>query len=657
MPKQVSDDVLTSTKKEIPSVSKDNESADETTPEKNVSLSPEQEQEVLKQVKTEFTYSDNATKTKKDEWARRLKLYNNQRRDKTAVGDPLLFTTFNTVLASLYSDQLTIEFEPNQENDEEIAMNATAMAQFDYRQMEKDKIDYEWSWDACFFGRGFVLNYEFDREKMCPHPYVLDPLLCFRDPDASCVNGPKESSRFFGWVSTVTERELKGGQFKNVDKVTTNSVSAYDKASQDRKDAQNITANVAEKLTGDNKTSQLINWMTWFDDKRVFITVDSEMSNVLRYLVLEDQSQFPIDERTIYPMSHDFDGVSIPDLLEDKQRMRAKVQNLAAEEVQVGLYSHYTYDSDRIQNRSELENLEETRFIGVKGDPSGVVQEIPRAHVKSDVQWLLDLMANEAQQATASPAMQQGMLAETKRTATELDLAGKNVDTRYSLSAKVFGWSEQTFWLKWYALYEEHFVDADEKIIRTKKSNGFKWAKYKKSDFIADGTNLDVTVESTVVESMKRQVKLNSMYTLIKASAVDPTFNMRYALKYCGKMNNMTKDEINLLYPPTVDELQAEEENLLLNDSKLASVAVEDNDVEHLAIHNEAEDTPAKEAHIEAHRRSMMLKRVNPEIVPGQPMIPGSSQSMTGTGNPGAVQPQNTMPASSLPSNGSPYGQ
>ena len=47
-----------------------------------------------------------------------------------------------------------------------------------------------------------------------------------------------------------------------------------------------------------------------------------------------------------------------------------------------------------------------------------------------------------AQKATATPEIQQGALSDKDRTLGELNLISSNVDTRYSLSAKVFGWSE-----------------------------------------------------------------------------------------------------------------------------------------------------------------------------------------------------------------------
>jgi len=64
-----------------------------------------------RQCRAEYDLAWKHQKPKKDEWEIRLKLYNNQKRDKTAVGDTTLFTIMQTVLASLYNDKLSVTFE------------------------------------------------------------------------------------------------------------------------------------------------------------------------------------------------------------------------------------------------------------------------------------------------------------------------------------------------------------------------------------------------------------------------------------------------------------------------------------------------------------------------------------------------------------------
>src|SRR3990167_9112425 len=81
-----------------------------------------------KQCRTEYDISWKHQKPKKDEAEVRLRLYNNQRRDKDAVGDTTMFTIHQTVLASLYVDRLDATFGGREQGDEEVGDNLTAMA-------------------------------------------------------------------------------------------------------------------------------------------------------------------------------------------------------------------------------------------------------------------------------------------------------------------------------------------------------------------------------------------------------------------------------------------------------------------------------------------------------------------------------------------------
>ena len=96
---------------------------------------------LINQIDREYNMAYDHMKPKWDEWEIRLRLYNNQKRDKEAVGDPLLFTIHQSVLAALYTDRMTSTFEARVDGDEERAAQLNPMAEFDYEEMEKDILD------------------------------------------------------------------------------------------------------------------------------------------------------------------------------------------------------------------------------------------------------------------------------------------------------------------------------------------------------------------------------------------------------------------------------------------------------------------------------------------------------------------------------------
>jgi hypothetical protein len=319
----------------------------------------------------------------------------------------------------------------------------------------------------------------------------------------------------------------------------------------------------------------------------------------------------------MYPTSHDWDGTSIPDLVEDKQRQRSVMINLGINTVKSDLYPMYLYDEARIKNKSDLAVFGFNKFIGIQGDGDvrGAVQPMNKASMRLDiVNYILETLDVSAQKATATPEMQQGTISSEKRTLGELNLIASKVDTRYSLTAKVFGWSEKDFWEQWYKLYKAHFKSKiDEKVIRIVGSYGNKWRTLTKENIIMD-KDPDISIESRNVSEngkVKDRILLNSYGQVVLQ---DPEANKRFFFRKLAKINGMEEDEIDRLYPQTLDELVAERENEDLSEDKLVQVGINDDDLVHMEIHGKSAETKAKQSHIQAHLDSMMVKRAQPEL-------------------------------------------
>lgn len=609
--------------------------------EKEEKLNPEIEKDLKKyedtnfkslidQINTEYTISWFYMKPKIDEWGIRLKIYNNQKRDKTAIGDPLIFTVHQTVLASLYNDRLAVSFLGREEGDEEVAENLDNLAEFDYDEMEKSMIDYEWDWDSSFFGRGLLSMYEFDRERKCPVPEVIDPMTWLRDPRAKSINGSlainrkrKGAMRFGGRPISLTKQKMRDSKglyfnFGDIKPTGRDPYSLLDSASEQRASAQGLGDTLngrADNIKGDNAEIKLLEWYTTWKGKKCIVTLTEDRKKVVRYTELKD-SIWKIVDRPLYPIAHDWDGVSVPDLIEDKQRARAIIQNLALKSIKVNLEPRLLYNTNKIKNRKHLD-VEFLKHIPVDGDTNNTITPVQSNSVKLEAQWILDVLDTASQRATATPTMQQGINSTGQKTATEVNRISEGVDVRYSLSAKIWGWSEKTFWQQWYFGYKTHFKEGiDDKIIRLSGILGAKWRKLTRENIIAH-KDPDIKIESKVISEAIQFNELQKYRLFLKDVLASPdgkTANIRSALRKIGTLSGFPKDMINQVLPLTVDELNAESENERLDAGKLVNVEVYDNDVSHLEIHNKAADTPQKKAHINAHKKAMMLKKIRPEF-------------------------------------------
>jgi len=587
---------------------------------------------LIEQIETEYNLGWWSFKPKFDEFGVRLKLYNNQKRDKEAVGDPLLFTIHQTVLASLYDDKLNVTFVPREQGDEDVAENDTTLAEYDAEEMEKDVLDYNWDWDATFYGTGLVCLMEFDRERMLPIPEYWNRMTVIVDPRATSVNGDlrgRGRARFMGREVRLTKGDMDDAGvyfgYDNLKNETKDLRSFTDEAETLSQEARGLQqTSKFTGLKGDNVDHRCLEWFTMWKGKRIFVTLADNRRKVIRYHELKTKD-IPVQDRRIYPLPNSFDGISIPDLVEDKQRARAVLQNLGLKGAKANLHPMYLFNTNKIKNRADL-NFDFNKFIPVDGDTTNAVITMPKDQVKQEVQYIMDVLDSAAQKATATPDIQQGARGDTKRSATELSLQNQKVDTRYSLSAKIFGWSEKRFWRQWHQLYRDHFKDGiDEKIVRVVGALGAQYRPFRREDIVSK-TDLDVSVESRVLSEAKQFNKSRNFEGFLSIIAQDPTANLRYGFKRLGKLKGLKKDEIDLLLPPTIEELRADDENQILERDEIAEVLPTDDHITHLEIHNKLSDTPAKYAHIEAHKRAMLLARVRPDLIPQLP----SAQNPTG---------------------------
>ena len=580
---------------------------------------------LLDQIDTEFTLTDQFMRPKWTEWAVRLKLYNNQRRDKEAIGDPLLFTIHQTILSALYDDRLSVLFSPNERGDEETAETLTSLAEYDYTKMMKDELDYYWDWDATFFGRGLVLFMEFDRDKKLPIPINIDPFTFYRDPKAKSVNGDIKHNgalRMWGYEIRMTKNQMReAGVYFNLDQIKSDSgsQSVVDENSALRDEAQGRdNVNAKFELKGENKEYRILKWFTNYGGKKVMVELANDRKLVVRYYELPDQEYWPLVDRACFPMSKDWDGVSVPDLVEDKQRARSVAQNLALKGIKSGLRPKYLFNTNKIK-KSYLQKEELNKHIPIDGDPNNSIVAVQTQQVKVEVQWILGILDSAAQRATATPASNQGQVATGNPTATEINKASVGSDVRYSLSAKIFGWSERAFWRQWYFLYKTFFAkDIDEKVIRITGSGAHQWRSLLHDNIIAH-VDPDVEVESRVIADAKRAIKLQGFTNWTNIALSYPSSNKLFAIRQLGRLNGVSKDLIDMVIPPTVDEMHADDENVLLSDNTKALIDATDDHLVHIEVHRKAAETAAKFAHIEAHKKAMQMKKTRPDLFPQVP--------------------------------------
>ena len=611
-----------------------------------LSLTNEQEQKLLDQIKKEYKLAKLSLDARVKVNLKRLRLYNNQKKYKKKVGVPLLFTIFNSLLASLYDDRMSTVWEGREPGDDDVEEYLNLVAEYDYDKMEKAELDYEVLFDALFYGFGLMNMTEFDRKKTIPMPEVIDPSSFLYDPEAASIDGNSQgrgAMRFCGREVLLTKYQMKKiPNFKRIDKVAHTARVEDDLVNQavrERQDASGLSQSLQGQREdlGENTSFKVLEWRTWFDDKQVLVHVSSDMSVLNRYDTIE-QDGWGLVSKIVWRVSHQFAGVSVPDLVEDKQRKQSEMVNLAIGSTKSDLYPMYAYDEKRVTNRNDL-SFGFNKFIPVTGDPSTIISPLrkasPNLALYSTVMEFLDA---SSQRATATPELQQGVISKEARTLGELNLVAQKVDTRYSLVVKSLMMGEKKFWRLWYLLYKQNLKkNIDKKVIRLRGATSTKFRILTRENLITSKIDPDARVESKILNEARDMNSLSKQGQIVALAGEDPTSNRRWGLKHLARLAGFIDQEIDLLLPPTLDELLAREQNEALNNNERVPVEPDDNHYVHLEVHSEANPTDETRIHAEGHKMALVLQRSNPELFPnleqgtiegGEGLQPGQAGQM-----------------------------
>lgn len=552
------------------------------------------------------------------------KLLLNQRKNPKKVGDTLLFSTHQTILAALYHDRLDAEWMGRDEDDTDRSDQLNALYAFDYDEMGKAAHDFGKYWDATFYGIAIEDYSHFDRDSLTPIPDLWDPLTTYFDPKATSINGNalgRGASRFIGRDIMRTKDEMTDLGFFNLSALSedTKGLSELNQTAQQRAAARNLTEVSFDDIK-DNCYYALLQWFTYINGQRYLVEAGNKGKTIVRLDPVRTD-YWPVNEARIYPDPHTLVTPGIADFVEDKQRARAILTNNTLDAAKLDTIPMWLFDKRKIKNRAQLTNWKAGKVIEGENIDGNTMMPITKPGIAAYTDGLMNLLELNAQKALATTELQQGMIFNQKRSATEVAEAANNTNTRYSLTAALFSQSEQNAAYMWLDQYKRNFKKIDEKIIRIMGGFGPKPVPITHDTFKFK-QDPDVRIASKVVSLAKKQEDRQNLAQFGQILAGTPNSNMRYFAQEMGRLM-FTKEVVQRLLPPTLDEMRAEDENDMLSENTLKGVVIEptDDHMTHLEIHAKAADTKAKVAHMEAHKKALMIQRMLPELFKTTPTL------------------------------------
>lgn len=599
--------------------------------------------------------------------AQQIVLLNNLQRGDENISSTLLLTLFNRTMANLYDDRMQIKFVPGEEMDNKKVASLNILAQNDYREMDMAQLDYDWTWDTLFFGRGYMETLRFDKARKILQPHVINPLAFGYDPFFS---DPQEWRYYWKWItksSNEIDKLIKAGVIKNITRAS-DIPSGIDpflwnyKVIKER--AKFVTPNADDSYKGD--IHQILEFFGYDKDgDKCVYWLDRDFSKILYESkldlkdgvdligpsgeVIKTGSKWPIVVKEAFREPHSSVVFSVADLLEDKHRARSVLLNLAFLAAKDKANPLYQYVPEKVKDITQLFSRQIYQHIPVENVTDSIAPLNTDTALDPSLQAFMTMLNQEASDPVGSGAT--GTEQKGKDTATKDAIEQQLNDLAQSLQSKVMQFGVAEFWSHWYQRYLHNTEAGDEKIATIVGVKGITFEKIDLGD-IKTKFPPGVLVFSAKEAEYKELVERRDLMQMLPDFQMTLTPDgMRNFHKYVllPKFQSLDPQTIDILLPDSIDEIRASEENERMADDELPDVQPTDNHEQHLAVHAMAKNTWAKWVHIQWHQELLSQQKqqlMNQEQMQMNAMVEGEGGAKPAGGKTGGKKGGEAMPPS-----------
>lgn len=531
-----------------------------------------------------------------------LVLLNNLQRGDQNIASTLLITLFNRVLSSLYDDKKQVKFLPSQGILQEQLNAYNKLAESDYLEMNKAKLDYDWAWDTLGFGRGYMETVRFNKKRKIMEPHVINPLMFGYDP---YFDDPQNWRYYWKWV-TKTKYELqkliKAGVITGVKRVEDipTGVDTYLWDYKIKRDAaKKGVAPASDTQAGD--VFQILEFFGYDEngDKCVF-WVDRDISIILFKekldlqdgeeivapdgTTIENGSRWPIVVKEAFREPHSSISMGLFDLLEDKHRAKSVLLNLAFIAAKDRANPIYGYNPDKVRDITQFFSRQINQHIPMDDDTAAwpLNTQEPMSQGLLDFISLLTTEANEPVGAGNVMNPEVG----GQETATEVAIAQQMNDMAQSLQSKVMQFGESEFWSHWFARYAKHGKELGSKMANIVGVKGVETTEIDLGLFNTDfppGVLVYSAKEAEYKNLVKRRDMMEMYPNLMQSMDPDGFRNFNKHVFFPLVLEDPSL--IDIMFPKTLDEIKAEGENEQLKKEELPQAANTDNHSTHIYTH------------------------------------------------------------------------
>lgn len=583
-------------------------------------------EEVLNEIKNQITLWLDFVSEKREIFRNNLDKYVDQNKDDEKIGVNTLYASTQLYTAIKYSDEISVLAKPRKFGDEEYADNITSLAEYDFREIGLNRIKHAQYVDECLFGVSLKVKDGWDDLKKVVKVSIRDPLYWIPDPFSDYLTEGRWN--FFETIITLRElKEFKGYNEYEIDNTIMSEVQADITYRNDAQGVNNIDDNTL------NKVVTIYSGFSRIDGKLYAVAVDSKFQSLLKFEEVkavtkeEKASKFVpmkscVNISYFSPLPNSVFGISMADLILDKQRAQSILMNLRLIDAKFN-----TFGQINLVNTSIVKDTKEltrpsinTKWIGANVNPgdnlANAVYPVPRQSIMADSFNVSQEIQRQIQLDTGIDSRSLWVQGDKTTTATEAQQIQTNANVIFGLGVQVSGWSEEDFWKYiWFRSYQEFFSSSDEKFIRI--SNGFNTnqTNFRRDDFIG-GEDVDFYIESkrkTDQERGKMKLEFQATLPMILSDPSVPKITKSTAFKYHLKLQGQNREMQQILNPYfSVEEIDARRKVALLNENFFEWAKIDNLDQDlmtYYIIFQSALDTEAKKEALERLETAMIFTK------------------------------------------------
>lgn len=618
---------------------------------------------LLGQIESNYLESWQFLLSRKRRQVSQLILLNNQQKGDQTIASTLLITLFNRVLSSIYDDKMQVKFLPSQGILQEQLNSFNILAESDYKEMGKAKLDYDWCWDTGFFGRGYVETYQFDKKRKIMKPHVINPLVFGYDPYFEEVQDWRYYWKWLTKSKYQIDRLIKVGKITGITKADeiAGGIDPYIWEYKTRRDAAQKGVQPPIEPAAAN-IYQILEYLGYDENgDKCLYWIDKNFSKVLfkEKLELDDMegedgkplSKWPIVVKEMFRIPHASIPFSIADILEDKHRAESVLLNLLFIGAKDTGNPLYLYNPDQVKDVAQFLSRQVDQHIPIEGNPETAV--VPLNTKNTFPTEMINFLTSLRQQ--ANDPIGTGVQAQPEtggtETATAAAIDQQLNDMAQSLFSKVLQFGEEEFWSQWFHRYQKNADALGSKMANIVGVKGVTSTEIDLADFKTDFPP-GVLVFSAKEAEYKNLVKRRDfMQILPELQASMPPDGFRNFEKFVF-MPLMIEDPslIDIMFPKTLQEMQAEEQNTMLAADKMPPVLDTDDHATHIYTHYQVQPkTWATWFHIAEHQEALAKQQAQAQQ---QAMLESASTGAQPVGQQGAPQPQTSPMQATSPLNG-----